>query len=47
MVDLFYIPWIQSFGMCGEMEIINANPSVKAWWERLSARDSYRKVYAA
>ncbi|KAL3417941.1 glutathione S-transferase 3 [Phlyctema vagabunda] len=47
LVDLFHVPLIELFSSCDEMELINSRPHVKAWWERIVSRDSFKKVYSA
>jgi len=46
LVDVFYLPWAQKLFQTGEGPAIEAHPNVKAWWERVSTRDSWKATLA-
>jgi len=46
LVDIFYLPNTQKLFEIGEEKLITSRPNVKAWWERVSTRESWKQVYA-
>jgi glutathione S-transferase len=46
LVDIFYLPYTQKLFEVGDGELITSRPNVNAWWQRVSTRDSWKKVCA-
>lgn len=46
LVDIFYLPYTAKLYQIGEGALIDDQPNVKAWWERVSTRESWKKVTA-
>ena len=47
LLDIFYLPYTQKLFQIGDGELIESRPNVKAWWERVSTRESWKRVLAA
>jgi glutathione S-transferase len=47
LVDIFCLPYTQKLFEIGDGELIESRPNVKAWWERVSTRESWKNVLAA
>ena len=47
LIDIFYLPYTQSLFNIGDEGLVTAHPNVKAWWERVSGRESWKRVIAA
>jgi len=45
LVDIFYIPHTQKLFVIGDGAFIESRPNVKAWWERVSTRESWKQCY--
>jgi len=45
LIDIFYLPHTQKLFVIGEGAFIESRPNLKAWWERVSTRDSWKKAY--
>jgi len=45
LIDIFYFPYTQKLFETGDGALITSRPNVNAWWERVSTRDSWKKVY--
>jgi len=43
-VDIFYLPYTMKLYEVGLGSLIDDQPNVKAWWERVSTRDSWKQV---
>ncbi|RDW63294.1 hypothetical protein BP6252_10839 [Coleophoma cylindrospora] len=46
LVDIFYMPQVGTLFKIGDGAFVTDRPNIKAWWERVTARDSW-KQYAA
>ena len=46
LVDIFHMPYTAMLYKIGLGELIDEQPNVKAWWERVSTRESWEKVTA-
>jgi len=46
LVDIFHIPYGEMLGQAGAGELIPERPNVKAWWDRITGRDSWKSVVA-
>ena len=46
LVDIFYLPYTQLLFRIGNGDLITSRPNVNAWWEKVSTRDSWKKVLA-
>ncbi|EED22406.1 glutathion S-transferase II, GST-II, putative [Talaromyces stipitatus ATCC 10500] len=46
LVDIYYLPYTQKLFDAGYGHFITDRPNVKAWWERVSGRESWQKVLA-
>lgn len=46
VIDIYYLPHTQKLFEIGEGELITSRPNVNAWWESVSTRESWKKVYA-
>ncbi|RDW75387.1 hypothetical protein BP6252_06529 [Coleophoma cylindrospora] len=46
LIDIFYMPQIGTLFTMGDGAFVTSRPNIKAWWQRVSARDSWKK-YAA
>ena len=44
LADLTYLPSFAVFVPCGLDHLLDSRPALKAWWERCSARASWRRV---
>jgi glutathione S-transferase len=47
LVDIFCLPYTQKLFQIGDGQLIESRPNVKAWWERVSTRESWKNVLAA
>jgi len=45
LADVFYYPYTQKLFETGDGGLITSRPNVNAWWERISSRESWKKVY--
>lgn len=45
LVDIFYLPYTQKLFEVGDGALITSRPNINAWWDRVSTRDSWNKVY--
>jgi glutathione S-transferase len=46
LIDIFYMPYTAMLFVSGDSELITSNPNLAAWWERVTARESWKKVNA-
>jgi glutathione S-transferase len=46
LVDIFYLPLMQKLYVVGLGGLIDEQENVKAWWERVSTRESWKRVNA-
>lgn len=46
LIDIYYFPYTQKLFEVGYGHFITDRPHVKAWWERVSGRESWQKVLA-
>lgn len=46
LVDIFYLPYAQKLLDAGDGYLIDDRPHLKIWWEKVSGRDSWKKVLA-
>jgi glutathione S-transferase len=44
LADISWMPYVQYLFACEQGDLITSRPGVKAWWERVSARPSWKKV---
>ncbi len=44
LADICYLPYIEYLFACGQGDLITSHANVNAWWERCSARPSWRKA---
>ena len=44
LVDIFYIPATARFFDANIGHLVDDRPNVKAWWERVSTRESWKKL---
>ena len=44
LIDIFYMPYTEKLYTIGDGGLIDAHPNVKAWWERISSRESWKKA---
>ncbi|PSN69637.1 putative glutathione-S-transferase theta, GST [Corynespora cassiicola Philippines] len=44
LIDVFYMPVVGALFGLGEAELITKHPNVKAWWDRVSAREAFQKA---
>ncbi|KAI9784343.1 MAG: hypothetical protein M1839_002404 [Geoglossum umbratile] len=44
LVDIFHLPYGALLGQAGAGELITERPHVKAWWDRVSARESWKSL---
>jgi len=44
LADISWMPYVQYLVAAEQGDLINSRPGVKAWWERVSARPSWKKV---
>ena len=42
MADLTYMCYFQVFGPAGLADTLEVRPKLKAWWERISAREAWK-----
>lgn len=42
LIDIFYMPYTWKLFEAGSGALIESRPNVKAWWERVSARESWK-----
>jgi glutathione S-transferase len=42
LIDIFYMPYINKLFASSDGNLITDRPNVKAWWERVTARDSWK-----
>ena len=47
LADICHIPLIHHFMNTPHASVVNERPHVKAWWESLTSRPSYKKIFAA
>jgi glutathione S-transferase len=47
VVDIYHIPYAALFEKAGAGELIPERPNVKAWWDRISGRESWKSVMAS
>ena len=47
LADLTYLPSFAVFAPTGVAHLLSARPALTAWWERCSARESWRRVMDA
>jgi glutathione S-transferase len=45
LVDLFYLPYTAKLFEIGHGDFLTSRPNVSAWWDRVSNRESWKKVY--
>ncbi|RDW57373.1 hypothetical protein BP5796_12823 [Coleophoma crateriformis] len=43
LIDIFYMPQIGTLFKMGEGAFVTDRPNIKAWWERVTARDSWKQ----
>ena len=46
VIDIFYCPWVNKLYQIGEGDLIESHHNVKAWWERVSSRESLKSTLA-
>jgi len=46
LIDIFYIPYTQKLFEAGKGHLITDRPHVKAWFERVTARESWKAATA-
>ncbi|KAH0551633.1 hypothetical protein GP486_007147, partial [Trichoglossum hirsutum] len=46
LADIFHIPYGSLLEVSGAGELIPERPHVKAWWDRIAARESWAKTKA-
>ncbi|KAH8819243.1 putative glutathion S-transferase II, GST-II [Xylogone sp. PMI_703] len=46
LIDIYYMPYTDLLYKAGEGKLIDDRPNLKAWWERVSSRESWMKVSA-
>lgn len=44
LADIFFMPYIEYLGMCGEIGLITESPRVAAWWTRVSERPTWLTI---
>lgn len=44
LIDIFYMPHTEKLFEAGEGELITSRPNVKAWWDRISSRSTWKTV---
>jgi glutathione S-transferase len=44
LIDIFYMPYTEKLFEAGEGELITSRPSVKAWWDRVTSRTTWKTV---
>ncbi|HEY4117196.1 MAG TPA: glutathione S-transferase N-terminal domain-containing protein [Byssovorax sp.] len=44
LADVHWMPYVEYLGRIGEAGPIEARKGLRAWWERVSARDTWRRV---
>ncbi|EUC39795.1 hypothetical protein COCMIDRAFT_10184 [Bipolaris oryzae ATCC 44560] len=44
LVDIFYMPLISKLFEVNEGDLVGTRPSVQAWWDRVSARKSWKRL---
>ncbi|KAG0648888.1 Glutathione S-transferase [Hyphodiscus hymeniophilus] len=42
LIDIFYMPWTNRLFEAGEGAMIESRPHLKAWWQEVTARDSWK-----
>jgi glutathione S-transferase len=42
LVDIFYMPYTEKLFEAGVGDLITSRPNVKAWWERISSRATWK-----
>lgn len=47
LADLFHLPWGQTLFVAGHGDAITSRKNVKAWWERVGGRESWKKTLEA
>lgn len=45
LVDAAYMPTVDRMRDCGYQQLIDSKPALKAWYERYSQRDAFKKTY--
>jgi glutathione S-transferase len=46
LIDIFYMPLVGKLFEVQEGDLFATRNNVQAWWERVSARDSWKKLVA-
>lgn len=46
LIDIFYMPLVGKLFEIQEGNLFGTRHNVQAWWERVSARDSWKKLVA-
>lgn len=44
LVDIFYMPLMSKLFEVNEGDLVGTRPNVQAWWDRVSARNSWKKL---
>jgi glutathione S-transferase len=44
LIDIFYMPHTEKLFEAGEGELITSRPNVKAWWDRITSRATWKTV---
>jgi glutathione S-transferase len=44
LIDIFYMPYTELLYQAGEGKLIDDRSHVKEWWERVSSRESWKKI---
>ena len=47
LIDIFYMPLMRTLFKAGSGNLIEEAPNVNEWWQKVSGRDSWRKVTQA
>ncbi|TAQ89237.1 hypothetical protein B7494_g2444 [Chlorociboria aeruginascens] len=46
LIDIHYYPYMTKLIQGGNGDMINDRPNIKAWWEKISAREAWKKALA-
>ncbi|CAI7882969.1 unnamed protein product [Closterium sp. NIES-54] len=46
LADLVHLPYTAVLWVCGDSDVVTSRPNVNKWWERISSRPSWQKVFA-
>jgi glutathione S-transferase len=46
LIDIYYMPYTELLYQAGEGKLIDDRPHLKEWWERVSSRESWKKIIA-